>query len=91
MHNKAMVVNELPTSEFTTSDLIYRAEQRRGKSYQETQVQNVVNVIEELRKLKMNYFLTIANTGDSTLDVEYEKVGEALDTAIEVVSKSSSE
>jgi hypothetical protein len=35
----------------------------------------------------MQYFMTIANTGDKTLDVAYEKVCKALDNAIEIVKK----
>lgn len=33
------------------------------------------------------YFLTIANTGDKSLDIAYEKVGNALDEAIEIVKR----
>ena len=42
-------------------------------------------VVEELEKLKMRYFLTIANTGDEKSDFAYENVGNALDKAIEIV------
>lgn len=42
-------------------------------------------VVNQLKKLKMGYFLTIANTGDKKLDVTYENVGNALDKAIEIV------
>lgn len=42
-------------------------------------------VVEELKKLKMRYFLTIANTGDEKSDFAYENVGNALDKAIEIV------
>lgn len=41
--------------------------------------------VEQLKQLKMRYFLTIANTGDEKLDVTYEKVGNALDKAVEIV------
>lgn len=44
-------------------------------------------IVEEIKKEKMTYFLTIANTGDKTLDVAYEKVGNALDEAIEIVKR----
>ena len=44
-------------------------------------------IVEEIKKEKMVYFLTIANTGDKTLDVAYEKVGNALDEAIEIVKR----
>ena len=42
-------------------------------------------VVEELEKLKIRYFLTIANTGDEKSDFAYENVGNALDKAIEIV------
>ena len=42
-------------------------------------------VIKELEKLKMRYFLTIANTGDEKSDFAYENVGNALDKAIKIV------
>lgn len=41
--------------------------------------------VEQLKALKMRYFLTIANTGDKKLDVAYENVGNALDRAVEIV------
>ena len=44
-------------------------------------------VVEELEKLKMRYFLTIANTGDEKSDFAYENVGNALDKAIEIVKQ----
>lgn len=46
---------------------------------------DVDKVVEQLEELKMRYFLTIANTGDEKLDFAYEKVGNALDMAIEIV------
>ena len=46
---------------------------------------DVNKVVEQIEQLKMRYFLTIANTGDKKLDVAYEKVGNALDRAIEIV------
>ena len=46
---------------------------------------SVDKVVEELRELKMRYFLTIANTGDEKSDFAYENVGNALDKAIEIV------
>ena len=48
---------------------------------------SVDKVIEELEKLKMRYFLTIANTGDEKSDFAYENVGNALDKAIEIVKE----
>ena len=44
-------------------------------------------VVERIEQLRMQYFMTIANTGDKTLDVAYEKVCKALDNAIEIVKK----
>lgn len=44
-------------------------------------------VMEQLKQLKMKYFLTIANTGDKKLDIAYENVGNALDKAIEIVKE----
>ena len=46
---------------------------------------SVDKVVDELRELKMRYFLTIANTGDEKSDFAYENVGNALDKAIEIV------
>lgn len=46
---------------------------------------DLVSVITELSALKTMYFLTIANTNNEALDIEYEKVGNALDKAIEIV------
>lgn len=49
---------------------------------------SVDKVVEQLKELKMRYYLTIANTGDKKLDVAYENVGNALDRAIEIVKES---
>jgi hypothetical protein len=46
---------------------------------------DVDKVVEQMKQLKMRYFLTIANTGDKKFDIAYEKVGNALDRAIEIV------
>lgn len=46
---------------------------------------NVDKVVEQLKELKMRYYLAIANTGDEKLDVAYKSVGNALDRAIEIV------
>ena len=48
-------------------------------------------IIEKLGEEKMFYFLTIANTGDEKLDYAYEKVGDALGKAIEIVKQESAE
>lgn len=42
-------------------------------------------VVKQLKDLKAMYWVSIANTGDEKLDVAYEKVGNALDKAIEIV------
>lgn len=42
-------------------------------------------IVKQIEQLRIQYFLTIANTGDKTLDVAYEKVYQALDEAIEIV------
>lgn len=42
-------------------------------------------VVNQLKELKMRYYLTIANTGDEKLDIAYKNVGNALDRAIEIV------
>jgi hypothetical protein len=44
-------------------------------------------IVQQIEQLRMQYFLTIANTGDKALDVAYEKVCKALDNAIEIVKK----
>lgn len=41
-------------------------------------------VVKQLKDLKAMYWFSIANTGDEKLDVAYEKVGNALDRAIEI-------
>lgn len=46
---------------------------------------NSGKVVEQLKQLKMRYFLTIANTGDKKLDIAYENVGNVLDRVIEIV------
>ena len=48
---------------------------------------SVDKVVEELKELKMRYFLTIANTGDEKSDFAYDNVGNALDKAIEIVKQ----
>lgn len=44
-------------------------------------------VVKQLKDLKAMYWVSIANTGDEKLDVAYEKVGNALDKAIELVKE----
>ena len=48
---------------------------------------DIGKVVEELKELKMRYFLTIANTGDKKSDFAYDNVGNALDKAIEIVKQ----
>lgn len=44
-------------------------------------------VVKEIEQEKLRYFLTLANTGDKSLDIVYENVGNALDSAIDIVRK----
>ena len=46
-------------------------------------------IIEKIEKERAIYFLTIANTGDKSLDVAYEKVGQAIDKSIEIVKQEA--
>lgn len=46
---------------------------------------DVDKVIEQLKELKMRYFLTIANTGDADKDCAYENIANTIDKAIEIV------
>ena len=48
-------------------------------------------VIDKLEKLRVGYFLTIANTGDKKLDCAYEHVGNTLDKSLEIVEKGGVE
>jgi len=48
-------------------------------------------IVEQLEELKKRHFLTMANTGDDKLDLAYEYVGNALDTAIEIVKGGQNE
>jgi C4-type Zn-finger protein len=47
----------------------------------------MANIVEKLEEMKMRYFLTLANTGDSKNDFAYENVGNALDNAINIVKQ----
>lgn len=44
-------------------------------------------IVKEIEQEKLRYFLTLANTGDKSLDIAYENVGNALDSAIDIVRK----
>ena len=46
---------------------------------------DVDKVIEQLKELKMRYFLTIANTSDADKDCAYENIANTIDKAIEIV------
>ena len=52
---------------------------------------DVDKVVKQLKDLKAMYWVSIANTGDEKLDVAYEKVGNALDRAIEIVKENGAE
>mgnify|MGYP000973003883 FL=1 len=42
-------------------------------------------VVEQLKELKMRYFLIIANTGDAYKDCAYKNIANTIDKAIEIV------
>ena len=46
---------------------------------------DVDKVVEQLKQLKMKYFLTIANTGDADKDCAYKNIANTIDRAIEIV------
>ena len=46
---------------------------------------NADEIVKQLKDLKAMYWVSIANTGDEKLDVAYEKVGNALDRAVEIM------
>lgn len=46
---------------------------------------DVDKVVEQLEELKMRYFLTIANTGDTDKDCAYKNIANTIDKAIETV------
>lgn len=46
---------------------------------------------EQLKDERLSYFLTLANTGNKTLDIAYEAVANALDKAIEIVNQVAEE
>ena len=45
----------------------------------------VDKVVEQLKQLKMRYFLTIANTGDADKDCAYKNIANTIDRAIEII------
>lgn len=46
---------------------------------------DVDEVVEQLKELKMRYFLTIANTGDADKDCAYKNIANTIDRAIDIV------
>lgn len=46
---------------------------------------DVNEVVEQLKQLKMKYFLTIANTGDVDKDCAYKNIANTIDRAIDIV------
>lgn len=51
----------------------------------QTTVFDVDKVVEQLKTMRMRYYLTYANTGNKTNDEVWEKVSRAVDKAIEIV------
>ena len=49
---------------------------------------NVDKVVEQLKDLKVRYFLTIANTGDADKDCAYKNIANTIDKTIEIVKGS---
>lgn len=48
---------------------------------------DVDKIVEQLKALKMRYFLTIANTGDDDKDCAYKNIANAIDKAIEIMKE----
>lgn len=46
---------------------------------------DVDEVVEQLKQLKMRYFLTIANTGDADKDCAYKNIANTIDRAVEII------
>ena len=67
--------------EFETVEMLKETFENSRQAY------GIDNIVEEIKKLKMRYFLTIANTGNEINDFAYEQVGNALDEAIEIVKQ----
>ena len=42
-------------------------------------------VVEQLKQLKMKYFLTIVNTGDADKDCAYKNIANTIDRAVEII------
>lgn len=48
---------------------------------------DVEKVVRELRNLKMRYYITVANTGDTDNDYAYMNIANAIDNAIDIVKR----
>lgn len=46
---------------------------------------DVDEVVEQLKALKMRYFLTIANTVDADKDCAYKNIANTIDRAVEII------
>ena len=46
---------------------------------------DVDEVVEQLKQLKMKYFLTIGNTGDTDKDCAYKNIANTIDRAIDII------
>lgn len=46
---------------------------------------DVDKVVEQLKELKMRYYLTIANTGDADKDCAYKNIANTIDRAVEII------
>lgn len=42
-------------------------------------------VVEQLKELKMRYFLTIANTGDADKECAYKNIANTIDRVVEII------
>ena len=52
---------------------------------------DVDKIVEQLKALKMRYFLTIANTGDADKDCAYKNIANTIDRAIDIVKGGGAE
>lgn len=52
---------------------------------------DVDKVVEQLKELKMRYFLTIANTGDADKDCAYKNIANTIDRVIDIVKGGEAE
>ena len=52
---------------------------------------DVDKVVEQLKELKMRYFLTIANMGDADKDCAYKNIANTIDKAVEIVKEGGVE